>query len=286
MRYFDVHAHCGIFDWSAKTPLPKGTSLEQYYEEHLVECCRKLDMVVAVNGVGFCGRGYVQGKTMCVEVNDEVERLFTKFPEHIVGIGFVDLDYQSPPVIDELFKRGFRGVKFILPKHRWDHEGYFEFYRRCEYFEMPALFHTGINGLKSIFKEGPTSFNTQPIFLEDVAVRFPRLNIIGAHLGFGYYEEACCLVESFREGSNNIHFDISGAMNTFRKISEGRWIKKEIPVDSLVWGLDSQGFNYEHFIGLWTGHFREIGLSQQEQDAIFFRNACTMFKMEPTRQGT
>lgn len=285
MRYFDVHAHCGVFDWSAKTTLPAGMTLEQYYEERLLESCRKLDLVVAVNGIGFCGRGYSRGKTMCVDVNDEVERLFTRHPRHIVGMGYVDLDYHTPLMIDQFYKRGFKGVKFILPKHRWDHEGYFEFYRRCEYFEMPALFHTGINGMKSIFKEGPTSYNTQPIFLEDVGVRFPRLPIIGAHLGFGYYEEACCLVESFREVSGNVYFDISGAPNTFRKISEGRWIKKEISPQSLVWGLDSQGFDYERFIGLWTHHFQEIGLTQAEQDGIFFKNACALFKMEPSDYG-
>jgi predicted TIM-barrel fold metal-dependent hydrolase len=281
MRYFDVHSHCGIFDWSAKTAIPDGKSLERYFGERLVECCRKLDMVVAVNGMGFCDRGYRLGKTMCVEVNDEVERLFTEYPQYIVGMGFVDLDYDTPLVIDRLFKRGFRGVKFILPKHRWDHPGYFEFYRRCEYFQMPVLFHTGINGLKSIFKEGVTSFNTMPIFLEDIGVRFPKLSIIGAHLGFGYYEEASCLVESFKESSQNIHFDLSGAMNTYRKISEGKWIKKELPVSALVWGLDSQGFDYELFIDLWTKHFTEIGLSREEQEQIFFRNACRMFGMQP-----
>ena len=149
------------------------------------------------------------------------------------------------------------------------------------YFEMPALFHTGINGLKSLFKERVTSYNTMPIILEDVRARFPRLNIIGAHFGFGYYEEAACLVDSFKEGSKNIHFDISGAAETFRKISEGHWIKKEVPVSTLVWGLDSQGFEYERFIGLWTKHFDEIGLTQEDKDRIFFKNACAMFKLEP-----
>jgi predicted TIM-barrel fold metal-dependent hydrolase len=280
MRYFDVHCHCGVIDWSAATPIPAPLTLGEYFGERLVECCRKLDMVVAVNGLGFSDRGYRAGKTMGVEVNDEVERLFTRYPQYVIGMGYVDLDYHTPLLIDELFKRGFKGVKLILPRHRWDHPGYFEFYRRCEYFQMPVLFHTGINGMKSLFKEGVTSYNTMPIFLEDVAVRFPGLPIIGAHLGFAYYEEATCLVESFKEGSHNIHFDLSGAPNTFRKISEGKWIKKEIPPSQLVWGLDSQRFEYERFIDLWTAHFVEIGLTQEEQEQIFFRNACAMFGMK------
>jgi hypothetical protein len=280
MKYFDVHTHYGIVDWSGKAKIPTGYTPNEYYEEQIVKCCKKLDMVVAVNGFGLSNNGYLQGKTICVDMNNEVEKFFKKNEKHIVGMGFVDLDYHTPLLIDDLFRRGFKGIKLIMPKHRWDYKGYYEFYKRCEYFEMPILFHTGINGLKSYFKEDVNSYNTMPIFLEDIGVRFPKLAIIGAHLGFGYYEEASCLVDSFKNSSKNIYFDITGEINTLRKITGGKWVKKEVPCSALVWGLDMEYFNYENYLNIWEKHFDEINLSQEEQDQIFYKNAAKLFKVK------
>ena len=280
MKYLDVHQHYGVVDWSGKVEIPKGFTPNEYYEDQILKICKKLDMMVAVNGYGVSNNNYTRKKTICVDMNDEVEKFFKKYPEHIIGMGYVDLDYHTPLIIDDLFKRGFRGIKLIIPSRRWDYKGYYEFYKRCEYFEMPIVFHTGINGLKSYFKELSNSYNTMPIFLEDIAVRFPKLGVIGAHLGFGFYEVSCCLVDSFKNHSNNVYFDITGEILTLRKITEGKWIKKEIPVGNCIWGLDMEYFNYENYINIWRKHFKEIGLTEEEQDQIFYKNACKLLKID------
>ncbi len=279
MKYLDIHQHYGVLGWDSKVEIQKGYTPNEFYEEKIIEICKKLDMVVAVNGYGVSNNCYIQKKKIYVDVNNEVEMFFKKYPGYIIGIGYVDLDYHTPLIIDDLFKRGFKGIKLIMPNRRWDFKGYYEFYKRCEYFEMPILFHTGINGFKSYFKEFSKSYNTLPIFLEDIAVRFPKLSLIGAHLGYGYYEVSSCILDSFKDNSNNIYFDISGAFQTLRKVSEGKWIKKEIPVDSLLWGLDLEYFNYETYIELWKKHFDEINLSEGEQDQIFYKNACKLLKI-------
>jgi hypothetical protein len=87
-------------------------------------------------------------------------------------------------------------------------------------------------------------------------------------------------VDSFKNHSNNVYFDITGEILTLRKITEGKWIKKEIPVGNCIWGLDMEYFNYENYINIWRKHFKEIGLTEEEQNQIFYKNACKLLKID------
>ena len=204
MKFFDIHHHYNVFQYGERRiEIPKNQSSSEYFESELIRYCKKLDMKVVVNGLGFCNFS----ETL-MDMNDEVERFFKNNENYIIGLGFVDLDYDMPNKIDNLFKRGFKGIKLHISKKRYDDRNYFEFYKRCEYYNLPTLFHTGISGLKGNLKSGANSYHAKPIFLEDIAVNFPKLIIIGAHLGYGFFDEVGPLVASFWYSSNNIFFDI------------------------------------------------------------------------------
>ena len=103
-------------------------------------------------------------------------RFFKKYSDNIIGVGYVDLDYDKPDYIDNLYKRGFKAIKTICPKDRYDSEKYFEIYSRCQYWSMPILFHTGIIAAELFSsKRGACSFNMHPIFLEAIEAYFPNL---------------------------------------------------------------------------------------------------------------
>lgn len=276
MKFFDIHHHYNLFQYGdRRIEIPKNKTSSEYFESELIKYCKKLDMKVIVNGLGFCNF-----TETLMDMNDEVEKFFKNNEEYIIGSGFIDLDYDTPNKIDHLFKRGFKGIKIHINKKRYDDRSYFEFYRRCEYYNLPILFHTGISGLKGNLKSSANSFNAKPIFLEDIAVNFPKLIIIGAHLGYGFYDEACCLVSSFRYSSNNIFFDISGDDDVYRRLTEDSLINKDIPIENLLWGLDIQFFRYEEIIALWKKYFNKLNLTQEEQNKIFYKNSCKIFNIK------
>ena len=120
-------------------------------------------MIAAVNGFG------IDGKNMCTyNANDRVEKFFKKYPEHIIVIAYINLDEDKPRAIIDYFKRGFKGCKFTLPKKKYDDPSYMKFYKMCEYYNMVALFHTGIVGSLEFLcpKPGVCSDNINPVTIE------------------------------------------------------------------------------------------------------------------------
>jgi|GEM_PF-1547679 len=279
MKYLDFHQHYAFLHYR-ETTIEAGGDPDRLFEDIIIEKCKKLDMVVAVNGCAVYPDE--RNKVIILDKNDALEKFFKKYPDYIIGMAYVDLDYTEPTDIDDFYKRGFKGIKTILPAERYDSRKYWEIYKRCEYFGMPILFHTGVvyqGGWKE--KEGACSFNMSPFFLETIGVRIPDLKIVGAHLGAGLYEVACIIAWSSNEANKNIKFDISCADPAVDYIIERKYIKSLVPVDSVLWGLDEPPNRYEYFIDKWTRHFDDIGLSREEKDKIFYKNACGVLGIEP-----
>ncbi|KPJ66645.1 hypothetical protein AMJ44_08120 [candidate division WOR-1 bacterium DG_54_3] len=278
MKMFDVHLHYGMIAYKGTIigDSSKGDDGE-IFEDYLIKKCKKLDMVVAVNGLGIDGRNKV-----FYDANDRVEEFFKENPDYIIGMAYVDLDDDRPYVIDKYYKRGFRGFKFMRPKKRYDDPGYMEFYKRCEYYNMVALFHTGIVGAKEFWcpKPGAYSDNMNPITLEAIGFECPKLNIIGAHLGTAYYMVACWVALCSTYLTSNIYFDISGG-DFLGPIYEGRYIGKNIPVSQVLFGLDEPPNRYEEMIERLNAHFDDLGLTQEDKDNIFYKNACRVFNITP-----
>ena len=278
MKYLDFHQHYGFLAYRSTTIEHSGNP-DDVFEKIIIDNCKKLDMVVAVNGCGV----YPHKKhgMVMLDKNNEVEKFFKKFPDHVIGIAYVDLDYIQPDYINKLKKRGFKGLKTIWPAERYDSKKYFEIYKRCQYLGMPILFHTGVcyilgfNG-----KEGAASYNMHPAFLEMVAARCPELQIVGAHLGSGWFDIACFLALCSSEANNNLKFDISLADGIRELIMSRKYIKECVPAKSLVWGLDEPPTKYEKILDQWNNHFNEIGLTREEKDRIFFKNSCEILCVE------
>jgi predicted TIM-barrel fold metal-dependent hydrolase len=270
VKYLDFHQHYGFMEYRATRV--QSESPKEDFERIVIENCKRFDMRVAVNGCGI----HPQKGLICM--NNEVEEFAARFPDYIIPVGFIDLDYDTPAMVDDLYRRGFKGLKTIWPSKRYDSEDYFEVYKRCQFLELPVLFHTGICAIETFNgKKGACSYNMHPIFLEAVAMNFPKLQVVGAHLGTGNYATACALADASHYASNNLKFDISAADHYRGKIKSGGYIKRDIPVGSIIWGLDEPPVRYEEQITDWNNYFTQIGLSQDEKDQIFYKNACSVF---------
>ena len=75
----------------------------------------------------------------------------------------------------------------------------------------------------------------RPFHLDTIANNFPRLKLIGAHLGgTGNYDEAA----SVARWRHNVYFDFSGGTTIERHAVERRLIGHEIGYEKLIFGSD------------------------------------------------
>lgn len=290
MRVFDVHVHYGWWDRLGQRDAGRG------WLEALAAAAEEAG-IVKIALIGWPGRG-----------NDPVADALEAMPDLLVGLAMIDMDHDSPKVVQEYHQRGFAGLKMINPSRNYDDPAYFEFYERAEALGMPILFHTGViggpvdylvGGEEDAWKAIPTgeaeerlvedlrnrarlapygrsSARMQPIYLDTIAMYFPKLYMIGAHLGWPDYMTACAIAR----WRPRLFFDISGGDVVQRHILEGGYIKREIRPEKLVYGSDCDLRRLKSNVQGWKKAFDEIGLTEEEQDAIFYRNAARMFGLD------
>ena len=286
-RVFDTHVH---YPWR-----PRGSQLPIYTAEGMLDMlaynCQRLN-IFRVCLLGRPGEG-----------NDLVEKAKQRYPELIVPFAMVDVDQTQPRDVTDLADRGFRGLKIINPRRNYDDTTYFPVYAEAEKRGLVILFHTGIvGGMIDYLQFPPTSMEhaaelsregesgrryepesetdswygasrMQPIFLDGIGVAFPELKIIGAHLGYGLYDSAAAVARWRR----NVYFDISGGTVVRRHLLERNMLRSEVSTRKLVFGSDCDMAHMSRELTSWMQAFDEIGLSQQEQDDIFWGTAAYIF---------
>jgi len=149
-------------------------------------------------------------------VNEDFPPLLKRYPDILVGFGAVNLlagQVDPPEQIDRLKAQGFAGLKFEDNGFPYNHEVYGPLYARAEALGLPILFHTGqlagirtADGVCHDGRDGIDAEAMRPYLLDKVARAFPKLTIIGAHLGLPHPFEAINLMEFHP----NVYFDFSG----------------------------------------------------------------------------
>ncbi len=176
-EYLDIHVH-----------LDYGADVAPF-----VETAQRLKLACAVSACGpmFCQPG-----------NEAVEEAMRKYPETIIGMGYVALGRgDGPETVEDLHARGFGGLKMIAPTKDYDDESFYPIYAKAEELKMPILFHTGVVARSDVMLEerkkagkpvpphdDPRAFNIsskrmEPMCVDTVARAFPDLNCIMAHFG-------------------------------------------------------------------------------------------------------
>lgn len=139
--------------------------------------------------------------------NDEVYEAYQRFPERIIPFAFFDLGIDPPNLVDRYFEAGFKGFKITRPTVDYDDPSVYQVYNRTSLLGMPILFHTGTVVRTQYDRYLDIRCNRmRPIYLDTLARAFPEQNIIGAHLGNPWYEEASMSLFWNR----NLFFDLSG----------------------------------------------------------------------------
>jgi len=292
MRVIDTHVHYGFWD---KLFSPNA---EEGFLEVLWETCQDAG-VERVALLANPGRG-----------NDALAKALEKRPDFVIAMGRLELDKDPVSLVEDFYQRGFHGIKTIGVSKNYDHPDYMPYYEAAAARGLRILFHTGIQGgpmdylvggsedkwkappeagsmeedelvirLKrqiSREKYGFSSARMQPIYLDTIAYYFPELFIIGAHMGWPDYRTSSA-VARWRP---RLYFDISGGDVVHNHIVEGGYIGKEISPRKLLYGSDSDHRRIKGDIARWKAAFDKMGLTADEQDQIFYRNAAKIFGLE------
>ena len=220
----DVHTHVGEhpehiterFAAQAREAWPDirlGRTLEEHHREALDGVDRAVVLAFDAPAAGF------------VVPNDYVAAYVARDPERLIGFGSVDPS--RPDALEELERMahdlGLRGCKLGPIYQDVDPLGP-EFGRVCaelERLELPMLIHQG-----TTFSRAGSLLRARPILLDEVALRFPRLRIVIAHLGHPWFEETIQVVRRHP----HVYADVSALVSR-------RWLLYQALVAAVEYGV-------------------------------------------------
>ncbi len=284
-RVFESHIHFPIDMYEAEFTEKSDEEILRITED-LVENLVKSNVVKA-SLLG--GRG---------KVNEMVKDAIGRYPELFIGVAYIDIDKDDPEILSDYKESGFKGIKIICPNDNYDEEKYYPFYEMAEKLNLVVLFHTGVIGnavdylvdspfdrrlieISREFERKIKRFHTSsrfmlPIYLDNIALKFPELKIIGAHLGYGMYEVSCAIAR-FRR---NVFFDLSGGDVVRRHIIEKKLIGKEISSYKILYASDGLPDRIYDDIMVWEEELYKSGLNDNDIDNIMYLNAARIYGVE------
>ncbi len=151
-------------------------------------------------------------------------------------IGFMALHPHDPDCIDE-FERcrtelGMRGIKLGANYQNFDpfEARALAIYERAQRYGLPILFHQGTSPVR----EAPIRLS-YPLLMDEIAIRYPDLKIIMAHVGHPWQVDTCVVIRKHP----NVYADVSA--NFYRPYSFWEQMVKASEwnvLDKLLFGTD------------------------------------------------
>ena len=206
----------------------------------------------------------------------------------IIPFGFVDLDARDVvKQVEELHAMGYRGLgELEFVKKPYNDPSYFPVYELANRYGWIVLFHTGIVLRKKFDEpEDVSSGRMRPIYLEEIARRFPKMTVLGAHCGNPEYEWAA----EIARWNSNVFFDLSGSTLTkmharlaeFQKMfwwSATEWHSAEWTVKTpnndpsafikIVFGSDTDLNEIESVVNQYQAMFEACDLPERTRNMI------------------
>ncbi len=170
------------------------------------------NLLKAADGVGIDKLVIFSGEAWGART-DDVLKAAKAHPDRLIPFGWFLLGHDSPALVDELADRGVKGMKFIFPRDAYNDLRYWPAYERCAKHNLVGLFHTGIvsrddaDRLLDIDTE-----RMKPIKLDRVMRAFPEWNVVIAHMGNPWHDEAAMMLR----WNKNLYSDLSGSTLKYR----------------------------------------------------------------------
>jgi predicted TIM-barrel fold metal-dependent hydrolase len=274
----DLHVH--IQPWELLKPEVRARMESRPDAAEIQRLMKRPDEVLALMDAAGVERigiiNYVAPELMgfTPEVNDFGAWVASHNPDRFLAFGSVHPKF-TPDVaaeVDRLRTLGIRALKVHPPHQLFAANAYLtdlpalaDLYAAAERHGLPVMIHTGT----SVFPGARNRF-ADPMPADDVAIDFPRLQLILAHAGRPLSMETCVFLARRHK---NVHLDISGIppkrlLHYLPRLAD--------LADKVLWGTDwpdpgvpGLGQNLDDFLAL--------GLPAPVERKILRDNACRMF---------
>lgn len=159
------------------------------------------------DGITEQGDGWYTGN-----INDATATFIHAHPERLIG--FMALHPYDKDCMDELERcrtdLGLRGIKLGANYQNFDplESRALAIYEKAQRYGLPVLFHQGTSPVRN----APIRLS-HPLLMDEIAIRYPDLKIIMAHLGHPWQVDTCVVIRKHP----NVYADLSG--NSYRPFS-------------------------------------------------------------------
>ena len=243
--------------------------------------------------VGDSGVGHVVvlagiGKTETIDIDTGTLVKLSAGHENVSVIAGMDIGYTAEDLVELegwVEKGKIVGIKF--------YPGYQYFYpsdERCKpifdialRYDVPVIFHSGNTAGPAGYMGNSKVKYAMPIHVDDVASDFPELKIIIAHIGNPWLID--CGEVLYK--NPNVYADISGLFD--RESFDGPPEELQILARKIKEMLVYVGSEKKLLFGTDWPHgpikphvefAKSLGLSQEGQDHMFYKNATELFKIK------
>jgi predicted TIM-barrel fold metal-dependent hydrolase len=213
---------------------------------------------------------------LVIITNEEVAEVAGKYPDRFTGVGTVDPRGKPMDVLreikrlaNELGLRGLRlepygygnGMVGAPPNEKM----YWPVYAKCVELGLPVCIQVGHTGPLLPSEAG------RPIYLDEVALAFPELVIIGCHLGQPWHEEMMILAWKHP----NVYVETSAR-------TPKHWPESFVKFastygqDKVLWATDYPLLTFDRTLQ----ELREMGLPETVYRKIVRENTIRAFRLE------
>jgi len=221
------------------------------------------------------------------EYNDRLAEMVNDYPDRLIGFGGID-PRRGKAAIKELERcieeLGFKGVKFwTLTGFYPDDLKFYPFYKRVEELGALIFCHTGMGPATTYIKY------CRPEYVDTVAVDFPNIKFIMAHIGDPWTNEAIAVATK----NPNVYLDISAweptlKMAPFLFYQTLIQAKLSCGINKILFGTDWPLFTPILSLKKWVAGIKKMKLppplqlmglpefSEEEKNKILGKNAAKL----------
>jgi predicted TIM-barrel fold metal-dependent hydrolase len=199
---------------------------------------------------------------------EDIARLIEKFPDRIVGFAGIN-PFERMEGVKRLEKAvkeyGFKGAHvhpfgFGIPINGPE---WFPFYAKCAELGVPVVFQVGHSA------EFMPSACGKPILLDDIALYFPELKLIGGHTGWPWCEEMIAMAWKHP----NVYICMSGHAPKYWDKSIVHFLNSR-GIGKCVWGTDYPLILHEESLT----QIDALNLKPHAKQALLHDTAARIFK--------
>jgi uncharacterized protein len=227
--------------------------------------------------VALMDAGGVQTVMLCawqrpgkvITTNDQIAEMVRQYPGRFAGVAAVNLENPMEAVreldraVKELGCKALRVVPWLWNRPPND-KLYFPLYVKCIELGIPFCTQVGHTGPLMPSEPG------RPIpYLDEVALTFPELKIIGGHIGYPWTDEMIGLAWKHE----NVFIDTSAWLPRYYP-SQLLHFMKTYGQDKVLFGTNFPQLSFEKCVA----QALELGLSEEVQQKFLCGNARRVFK--------